>query len=82
MVLVSTSRTYFFSKGTLRIKKNSFDFFPMNFLTLAYSSTVYWVNSIVYIQDGTIGSFLAIFIESLKDLRSGLIVNVDEKVLI
>jgi hypothetical protein len=35
-----------------------------------------------YIQDGTIASFLTVFMESLKDLRSGFVINVDEKVLI
>ncbi len=82
MVLVSTSRTYFFSKGTLRIKKNSFEFFPMNLLTYKYSSTVYYHKLISYIEDGTVCSFLAVLIESLEDFRGGLIVYVDEKVLI
>lgn len=82
MFLVSTSRTYFFSKGTLRIKKNSFEFFPMNLLTYKYSSTVYYHKFISYIEDSAISSFLTVLVEGLEDFRGGLIVDVDEKVLI
>ena len=35
--LALMSRTYFFSKGTLRMRKNSLPLFPINFLTSAYS---------------------------------------------
>ena len=82
MSLVSTSSTYFFSKGTFKIRKNYFEFFPINLLTSEYSSTVCYIKMIQYIQDGTIASFLTVFMESLKDLRSGFVINVDEKVLI
>lgn len=75
--LALTSRMYFFSKGTFKIRKNYLPLFPMNFLTSEYSWTVAFDDNKIYIKHCAVGPFLTMSVEFLKHIRSGLIVNID-----
>lgn len=72
-----TSRMYFFSKGTFKMRKNYFPLFPINFLTSEYSSTVALDNNKTYIKHRTIRPSLTMSIELFQHIRSCLIIDVD-----